>query len=123
MGECEVCGRHVSSTKKSEIDGVVLEVCNMCSGLGEERAQPKTLFVRKRPDYGDLDEEKVLVSDFASKVRNARQSKNFDQEEAARKMGISSSVLKRIEGGSKMDDRTMKKIQRFYGINLYETLE
>lgn len=120
MGECEVCGKTVSHIKRSDIDGVILEVCDNCASLGKEMAEPKKLFVRKRTDFGALDEEKELVHDFAEKVRKARESRQLSQEEAAGKMGISSSVLKRVESGSKMDDNIMKKIQRFYGINLYE---
>jgi len=120
MGECEVCGRAVSHTKRSEIDGVILEVCDNCSGLGKEMAEPKKLFVRKRPDFGTIDEGKDLVPDFADMVRKAREDRELSQDEAAGRIGIPASVLRRVENGMKPFESTTKKIQRFYGISLFE---
>jgi uncharacterized protein (TIGR00270 family) len=121
MVECEVCGRIVTHTRRSEIDGVVLEVCDDCSGLGEEREEPKKLLIRTRIDYGNIEEdEKELASDFAFRIRRAREQKNLTQDEAAMKMAISQKIYKRIEGGFKPDESTAKKIQKFYSINLYE---
>lgn len=118
MAECEVCGKDVSSIKRAEIDGVILEVCDNCVKLGKELAQPRKVLVKKRLET--LEEGGELADDFANKVRTAREHRNLKQDEAAQKMGISLSVLKRVESGTKMDEKTMMKIQRFYNINLYE---
>lgn len=120
MAECEVCGRNVARTRRSEIDGVILEVCDNCAGLGEEREEPKKLYVRREIDYGELEEPKELVPDFAPMIRRAREKRNLTQDEAAMKMGLSHQIYKRIENGLKPDEATARKIQKFYGINLYE---
>lgn len=119
MGECEVCGRTVSRVKRAEIDGVILEVCDDCVRLGKEMAEPRPVLLRKKPAE-TLEEGEDLASDFAERVRRAREKRNLKQEEAAKRMGVSLSVLKRIESGSRMEEKIMKRIQRFYNINLYE---
>ncbi len=119
MGECEVCGKTVSSLKRAEIDGVILEVCDTCVRLGKEMSEPRTVMI-KRKTIETLEEGEELANDFADKVRKARELRNLKQEEAAEKMGISPSVLRRIENGFRPDEMIVKKIQRFYGINLYK---
>ena len=118
MGECEVCGRIVSEMKRAEIDGVVLEVCDKCAKLGKEVVEAKPVVIRRRPAE-TIEEERELVEDFAKRIRKARESRNLRQDEAAQKIGISSSLLRRIEGGFKPDETTVKRLQRFYGIKLY----
>ncbi len=118
MGECEVCGRAVSQMKRAEIDGVILEVCDKCARLGKEICQPKPVVFRRKPAE-TLEEGKELAEDFAGRIRKARESRNLKQDEAAQKMGISPSLLRRIENGFRPDEDTIRKIQRFYKINLY----
>lgn len=121
MAECEVCGRTVSLVKRAEIDGVILEVCDNCVKLGKEMSEPRKVFIKTRmKETWEKEEERELSEDFSDKVRRAREKRNLKQEEAAEKMGISPSVLRRIENGFKPDENILKKIQRFYRINLYK---
>jgi putative transcription factor len=119
MGECEVCGKAVSNLKRAEIDGVLLEVCDNCVKLGKEISEPGRV-VLKTKTLETLEEGLALADDFADKVRNARNSRKLRQDEAAKRMGISPSLLRRVENGFRPDEGTAKKIQRFYGISLYE---
>jgi uncharacterized protein (TIGR00270 family) len=119
MGECEVCGKTVSYLKRAEIDGVVLEVCDICVELGKELSEPRKVILKKRMKE-TLEEGEELANDFADRVRKARELRNLKQDEAAKKMGVSPSVLRRVENGFKPDENTAKKIQRFYNISLYE---
>jgi putative transcription factor len=121
MAECEVCGRTVSFIKRAEIDGVILEVCDNCVKLGKEMSEPRKVFIKTRmKETWEKEEERELSEDFSDKVRRAREKRNLKQEEAAEKIGISPSVLRRIENGFKPDEKTLSKISRFYGINLYK---
>ena len=122
MTECEVCGKSVSRSKKADIDGVVLDVCEKCVKLGREMPKPlegKKVVLKRRvietPEF-----ERELVRDFSGKVREEREKRNLSQEDAARKIGISPSLLRRIENGFRPDEATAMKIQRFYSISLYE---
>ncbi|NIO19395.1 MAG: TIGR00270 family protein [Candidatus Aenigmarchaeota archaeon] len=123
MSECEVCGKTVSNPRKIELDGVLLDVCEDCMKLGKEipteriRAVISRRVVRKE----EFEEEpRELISDFSKKIRDAREERNLKQDDAAQKMGIPPSLLRRIEGGFKPDDKTLYKISKFYGINLYK---
>lgn len=123
MSECEVCGKTVSNPIRIELDGVILDVCEECMKLGKEIPREKLRAVISRRTIRKEEfevEEKEMVSDFSKRIRDAREKRNLKQEEAASKMGISPSVLRRIEGGFKPDEKTLWKIQRFYNINLYE---
>jgi putative transcription factor len=119
MGECEVCGKADSNLKRADIDGVILEVCDTCVKLGKEMSEPGRVVLRRKT-VETLEEGEELADDFAEKVRKARESRNLKQEEAAEKIGVSPSLLRRVENGFRPDENTAKKIQRFYSISLYK---
>jgi len=119
MAECEICGKNVNSVKKAEIDGVLLEVCEECAKLGKEVLQPKPVVLKKAVVLPQIEEGKELVDDFAQKIRRAREEKGLTQDEAADKIGISRLVYKRIENGLKPDEKSARKIEKFFGIKLY----
>ena len=123
MSECEVCGKSVSDPKRIELDGVMLDVCENCLKLGREIPKERLRVVLKRrskESEGFEELTKDVVSDFSRRIREAREAINLKQEEAAQRMGISPSLLRRIENGFRPDDKTLRKIERFYGIKLYE---
>jgi putative transcription factor len=124
MAECEVCGKE-SAGKRAEIDGVILSVCDDCAKLGKEVCQPRKVFIpsspaSRAPRPESIEDEKELSSDFSARTRHAREKANLTQDEAAMKMGISHQIYKRIESGFKPDEATARKIERFYGISLYQ---
>jgi len=123
MSECEVCGKTVSNPRRIELDGVLLDVCEDCLKLGKEipREKLRAVIIRRTIKKEEFEEEpREIANDFSKSIRDAREKRNLKQEEAAQKMGISPSLLRRIEGGFKPDDKTLWKIQRFYNINLYK---
>ena len=122
MSECEICGKTVSHPRKIELDGVILDVCEECTNLGKEipTERLKAVVSRRTVRKEEFEEEpRELANDFSKKIREARESRGLKQDEAAKHMGISPSLLRRIENGFKPDDKTLWKIQRFYGMNLY----
>ncbi len=119
MAECDVCGKD-AGLKKAEIDGVILSVCDDCARLGKAVYQPRPVMLPKRREPLDLPgEEKELAEDFAARIRKAREQRSLTQDDAAKAIGISHLILKRVENGFRPDDATISKIQRFYGINVY----
>ncbi len=123
MSECEICGKSVSNPRRIELDGVMLDVCEDCLKLGREipRERLRVVLKSRTKEPEEFEElTKDVVSDFSRRIRKARESRNLKQEEAAQKMGISPSLLRRIENGFRPDDNTLRKIERFYGIRLYE---
>lgn len=123
MSECEVCGKAVSNPRRIELDGVILDVCDDCMKLGKEIPTERLRAVISRRAVKEEEferEPRELADDFSKRIRDAREERNLKQEEAAGKIGISPSLLRRIEGGLKPDDKTLSKISRFYGIDLYK---
>jgi len=122
MTECEVCGREIPVPKRAEIDGVILEVCDKCARLGKEVAPPRPVFIpraTRAPSPESIESERELANDFSAKIRKARERMNLTQDEAAMKIGISHLIYKRIESGFKPDEATARKIERFFGVELY----
>jgi putative transcription factor len=123
MAECEVCGKALSFTKRAEIDGVILEVCEDCVKLGKEIARPRPVFMpqttARAPRPESIESERELADDFSVRIRKARERMNLTQDEAAMKIGISHLIYKRIESGFKPDEATARKIERFYNVQLY----
>lgn len=125
MAECEVCGKEISSKKRAEIDGVVLDVCEDCAKLGKEVYQPRKVMIQpsgiaSAPRADSIEDSRELAGDFHAKIRKAREMRSLTQDEAAMKIGISSLVYKRIENGFRPDDATVAKIQRFFGVPLFD---
>jgi putative transcription factor len=123
MAECEVCGKSVEFSKRAEIDGVILEVCDKCAKLGKEVAPPRPVFIpraARAPRPESIESERELANDFSARIRKAREKANLTQDEAAMKIGISHLVYKRIESGFKPDEAIARKIERFFGVSLYQ---
>ena len=125
MAECEVCGKSVDFSKRAEIDGVILEVCEDCAKLGKEIRQPRPIIIQqavaRAPRPESIESERELADDFSTRIRKAREQRNLTQDEAAMKIGISHQIYKRIESGFKPDEATARKIERFFGVELYRT--
>jgi len=124
VSECEVCGKAVSNPRRIDLDGVILDVCEDCLKLGKEIPREKLKAVIRTGIVKEEEferEPRELADDFSNMIREAREKRDLKQEDAAQKMGLSVSLLKRIEGGFKPDDKTISKISRFYGISLYKS--
>ncbi|MCD6590642.1 MAG: TIGR00270 family protein [Candidatus Aenigmarchaeota archaeon] len=123
MPECEICGRDFSKLVKVDVDGVVLNVCKKCSSLGKIIDEPEAMkvIIRRKPVRNEIPtENRGLIDNFNLVIKHAREKQNLKQEEAAKNIGISTSLLKRIEHGFRADENTMKKIEKFFGISLYK---
>jgi putative transcription factor len=64
-----------------------------------------------------------VKSNFHLLVKNERTKRNLTQEELAKKLNEKESVIKRIEDGWEPSLNVIKKLERFFNINLTEELE
>lgn len=118
MASCDLCSK--PATTKARIEGVVLSVCASCAAFGTEFKAPPPIL--KRPVVHHATPTTLLVTDFATRLRKARQKLGLNEEDAARKLNIRKSTLLHFEAGKlQPDDATTKKLEKFYGITLLET--
>lgn len=111
---CEVCGKRAST--KAKIEGIVLDVCEACASHGQVISLPVPVVkkeIRRMPEF-----EYTIVDDFASIIKKNREKMHLTQEQLALKIGESSSLIKKIESGWEPPMNTIKKLERFFSVNL-----
>ncbi len=134
---CEMCGRDVPRLKKVVIEGVIMNVCNECARFGKEikgKKLPKDVKYlppevvrerlerrKRRPRKDALDEEEVLVEDYAERIRKARERMGLTQEQLAKKILEKRTVISKIERGEMHpDEKLIKKLEKTLNIKLKE---
>ncbi len=115
MRECELCGKE-SVLEKIKIEDTVLNVCKKCSCLGtkiEERELVKTQQTQAKIEISEL------VPDFPAKIKEAREKAGFSRTDLAQKIGVSASLVTRIEKGMRPTDKVVKKLEKELKITLF----
>ncbi len=118
--ECEVCGSAKAGIKAS-FDGVVLNVCQACSGAGKIIDQPKPVLARPpvlqyiAPESGEL-----VVSDFGKVISKARQQLGLKQDELALQVKEKLPVIQAAEQGKRLNLALAKKLEKLLKIKLLE---
>ena len=132
MGECEVCGAMKVGTRSVLMGKANVQACMRCVeklGLAPKQVAPGLKFTENRPNHSykpkrrnDImaKQEKELVSDFASRIASARESKGWNQSELGKRMAETVNVIKSAESGKPPTDSVIKKFERVLGINLME---
>jgi len=117
--ECEICGARAS--RKSKIEGVVMDVCERCAELGEEIKLPRAQAPPKVKLPNEL--EIVIKSDLGNIIKKEREKKGLTQEQLAKKLMLRTSVLARIEGGWEPPLAIVESLEKFFKIKLKEKVE
>tara|TARA_B100001109_G_C18638157_1_gene369284 strand:- start:61 stop:459 length:399 start_codon:yes stop_codon:yes gene_type:complete len=75
--------------------------------------------------YKDISsDEKVLVSNYGSVVRKARERKGLDHTSLAMKISEKKSIITSVESGNmKPNEKLIKKLENFLKINLMEDVD
>jgi len=117
MTECEICGSN--ATKKAEIDGVLLSVCEECAKYGEAVVEPvKITKTEKIPDEIP-DSSKHINPNYPHLIKNAREKMNLKTEELAKKINERESVISNLETGHLSPSFELaRKLEVFLGIKL-----
>lgn len=131
--ECPICGGVIwGKGQKVLIEGAKITVCQSCARYGEKIVErPKKLEI-KRPrttttqpsikrsiSRKDKIDEIEVVPDYASRIRKARNSYGFNQDQFAQKLNEKPSLLRRIEAGKVEPTINLaKKIEQVYQIKL-----
>lgn len=125
MAECEICGRE-ASLYTVEIDRAKLRVCFDCSKSGKLIEAPRPQFKQKpqaqhssapRPHAVELE----LVSDYGTKVKNARERMHITRGVLAEMINEKESFLERVEAEKTLPTESLvRRLERALGISLYE---
>jgi uncharacterized protein (TIGR00270 family) len=63
--------------------------------------------------------EKELALDFHQRIRSAREKRDWDQREFARRMNERLNSVQRVENGNRPSDDLIKKIEKVLSIELF----
>jgi len=121
MALCEMCGKE-ERLVQSEIEGVELNVCNVCSKYGE--IKKKSFSGTKRsfqPIVKRSGPELKIVGNYAELIRGAREKRELKQEDFAKFLNEKESVVAKWESGTlKPKINSAKYLERKLGLNLIE---
>ena len=131
--ECQICGSIIwGKGQRVILEGARITVCYNCAQHGTKIHQPSSYAFGKKPNKkkpytapkrqshkSTTIEELEIVSDYAKRVRNARDSLGFNQDQFALKLNEKPSLIRRIETGkAEPTVKLAKKIQKMYKIQL-----
>jgi putative transcription factor len=133
MASCEICGiQIIDHGQRVFVEGNLLTVCKTCSKRGKPSnnqqniqkrvsARPQKFVV---PNKITFDDHAILVSNFSEIIRKSRMKQNLTHEQLGILIKERVSLLRKIESGSlKPDEELIKKLERFFRINLYTEVD
>ena len=134
--ECPICGGKIwGRGEKVIIEGARITVCQSCAQFGVKikskskvTATSKKLYTKSSVKKGvrrrEIEESVEFVSDYAIKIRNARNARGFNQDQFAQKLNEKPSLLRRIEAGKvEPTIKLAKKIEKVYNIKLLKKVD
>jgi len=98
-----------------------MKVCSSCSNIGEE-IKTGSRKKRKSRNSSTPRTEKVIVNDYGSRIKEAREEEQISIEELAEELNEKSSLLSKLEKQDLKPDNTLaKKLSERLGVELYTT--
>ncbi|MFH1331832.1 MAG: multiprotein bridging factor aMBF1 [archaeon] len=132
MPTCDMCGRE-GPTVRAIVDGSMMEVCSRCARYGNviavapqkvefsEPPKPRQVVPVKKPEPQPMI---ILVSDYAARVRSAREKMLYNQEELAKAVAEKVSVIHKIESSQLEPPVSVaRKLELFLKIKLLEEIK
>jgi len=117
MSNCELCGKF-GDLVTSYIEGVKLRVCSSCGPYGKIVEMQATRKLEK-PKMRKEEVIEVVISDYYSIIKSARDKKGLSQRDLALKLNEKESFISKLEqGGIVPSIPQAQKLERFLGINL-----
>ena len=119
-----MCGKKTENLLKAIVEGTMLSVCEDCTSYGnvieikkpEIKEEPRRT-LRTKVYYKEHLEE--ITPDFSKVIKEAREKKNFSQEDLAKAIAEKESVIHKIETNTLIPPmNTAKKLEQLLGIKL-----
>ena len=116
--DCEVCGAR-NANRRAEIEGVIMNVCDKCAGLGKEMAKVRKVETKRA---ARLPEElsQAMVEGFGTLIRKKRESLGLTQEQLGAKLQLNPNLIRRIESGWEPPLEVARKIEKQLKLKLIE---
>lgn len=132
---CDMCGAD-GQMFNVIIEGTDMVVCSNCSKYGKVKTRVKSKeeikFNSKRNKINEqikINNKRpeiisIISSDYAEKIKRAREKLKLKQEEVAKRIAEKESLLHNIESGNfEPSMKTAKKLENFFNIKLIERYE
>ena len=138
MASCEMCGYIGENMHRAIVEGTMLLLCDKCVRFGEVvqmKKVPNDLVDRRLEYYRthrfgsadlppELNQEEIIVKDYAFRVKRAREKLGKTQEELALDLAERSSVLQKIESGHQEPSlKLARKLEQYFKIQLVQKAE
>jgi len=122
MGTCELCGKDAPLIN-ALVEGTQMNVCQPCGKFGKVIQKPFAHFA-KQPLAKEPEVVEVVVSDYAQRIRSAREKSGKTQKEFAMMLNEKESIIHKIENSMFVPPISMaKKLEKLLKIKLVEIEE
>ena len=119
MTACELCGKE-GQLFRAVIEGTELEVCESCGSFG--RVERKHVRVGTTHHHvalpPELEQNEIIVENFALLVKQAREKMGLKQQELAQKINEKVSVIHHLETGHEPPMMLARKLEKMLHIKL-----
>lgn len=126
MANCDLCGKETELVD-AIVEGSMLSICKGCAKFGHVIAIQKPALIEEKPEKKITIEEpepeelEIIVPDYASKIKQARENLNLKQKQLASEINEKESVIHKLESGHlKPSIKLAKKLESFLNIKLIE---
>ena len=122
MAQCDLCGKG-GQLLDVIIEGTQMRACGQCARFGTPVKVAARLAAAKKAviKVRSIEPEIVVVSDFASRVRQLREKHGLTQGEFAKRIGERESLVPKLESGALSPSLSVvKKIEQAFHVALTE---
>ena len=131
---CDLCGK-TGTLYKTEIEGVRMNACETCARHGkifheirqelpkQKEKEQKRQVREDKPSVPAPEVIQLIMKDYSSKIKNAREHKGLKQEDFAKKINEKESVIHQLESGHmKPNLELAQKLEHALGIKIIEEI-
>jgi putative transcription factor len=123
MTVCELCGKD-TELFRAKVEGSELNVCAACGKYGKILQKPVMHTAKSSQIQKAAEPSEVVVSDYAQRIRSAREKSGMTQKEFALKLNEKESIIHKLESDLFVPPIDLaKKLERLLRIKLVEIEE
>jgi putative transcription factor len=122
--QCELCGK-TAELMSALVEGTQMQVCANCGRYGKVlRKAPPPATPKQAPVKREPAQIERVVSDYAQRIKNAREKQKLGQQDFAKLINLKESMLHKLETGQwEPPIDIARKLERILRITLVEVRE